>query len=312
MLTVAVCGNHRVVYCTESELAWTLTNMGHQVVKFQENVHTTDEMLAMARFREVQLFVYVHTHGWTTPGKLSLPQLFEQFRAHGIKTASFHLDRFWGLHSDQREARIGEHPFWKTDMVFTADGGHQQEFEARGVRHQWLPPAVAARHCWRGTYRRELAADIVFVGSRRYHPEYKFRTMLVDWLQDRYRKQFRRFGHDVGGVVREAQLNDVYASAKVVVGDSCFAGSPYYWSDRVPETLGRGGFLIHPTTPGLTIDGMAEFSPANLAELQQQIAYWLVHDEERRVCTDKAMAVVRAEHTYTQRMTQLLRTMGFV
>lgn len=39
-----------------------------------------------------------------------------------------------------------------------------------------------------------------------------------------------------------------------MIGDSCFAGSPkgaYYWSDRIPETLGRGGFLIHPYVDGL-------------------------------------------------------------
>jgi hypothetical protein len=151
---------------------------------------------------------------------------------------------------------------------------------------------------------------VVFVGSRHYHPEYRFRTTLIDWLQKTYGGRFRRFGGDAGGVVREAMLNDVYASAKVVVGDSCFAGAPYYWSDRVPETLGRGGFLIHPTTPGLTIPGLAEYKPGNLIELKQRIAYWLTHEKERRACADTAMAAVRAEHTYTHRMATLLETMG--
>lgn len=310
-MTIAVCGNHQVVYCTESELVWTLRQMGHAVLPLQENQTPTHVMWAACASQKVQLFVYVHTHGWKTPGQLSFDQLLYRLREHGIKTASFHLDRYWGLrHHDQREARIGQHPFWKTDTVFTADGGHQSEFAARGVNHQWLPPGVAARHCWRGKVRPEFAYDVVFVGSRKYHPEYPFRTTLVDWLQRIYGTRFRRFNGDVGGVIREARLNDLYASAKVVVGDSCFAGSPYYWSDRVPETLGRGGFLIHPTTPGLAIDGLVGFRPGKLAELRQQIEHYLAHAEERHACSEKAMRAILSEHTYTHRMQTLLTAMG--
>jgi hypothetical protein len=229
----------------------------------------------------------------------------------GIKTASFHLDRFWGLNiSDKREHGIGRHPFWHTDKVFTADGGHQAEFEARGVNHIWLPPAIAARHCYRGISQERFAVDVAFVGSARYHPEYAFRTQLIDWLTKVYGARFRRFAGDTAsGVVRERALNDLYASAKVIVGDSCFAGSPYYWSDRVPETLGRGGFLIHPATPGLHIDGLVTYAPGDLGELREKIDMWVKHGP-RLVCTDKAMAVVKYHHTYTNRMGSVLTEMA--
>ena len=55
--------------------------------------------------------------------------------------------------------------------------------------------------------------------------------------------------------MRGAALRDLYASVDVVIGDSCFGGSPkgaYYWSDRIPETLGRGGYLLHPDVVGLS------------------------------------------------------------
>lgn len=312
MLTIGICGNHRVQYCTESELDWTLRQMGHKVFTFQENVVKTHLMVRACLTNNIQLFLYLHTHHWTSPGTLTMDQVLSQLRQQGIKTASFHLDRFWGLNrADKREDQIGVHPFWRTDAVFTADGGHQAEFAARGVNHHWLPPAVAARHCWRGTYRPELAQDVVFVGARRYHPEYPFRMTLIDWLTKTYGSRFRRFGGDaVGGVVREEKLNDVYASAGVVVGDSCFAGSPYYWSDRVPETLGRGGFLIHPQTPGLSIEGMVEFQPENLTELKACIDHWVTRKEERFTRTEAAMAVVRQAHTYTQRMATVLNILG--
>ena len=251
MLTIAVCGNHRAVYCTESELVWTLKQMGHNVLAFQENAAMTDAMLTLCLAKNVQLFLYVHTHGWTTPGQMSLEQLFDSLRKRGIKTASFHLDRHWGLMAgDQREAKIGRHAFWKTDKVFTADGGHQREFTARGVCHEWLPPAVAERHCWKGMLRPELAYDVIFVGSRRYHPEYKFRTTLIDWLSAVYKERFHRFNGDAGGVVREAKLNDLYASAKVVVGDSCFAGSPVLLERPSPGDTGPGRLPDPPAHTG--------------------------------------------------------------
>ena len=55
------------------------------------------------------------------------------------------------------------------------------------------------------------------------------------------------------GVIRGKELNDLYATAKVVVGDTLCKGFnyPYYFSDRLFETTGRGGFLIHPYIKGL-------------------------------------------------------------
>ena len=311
-MTIALCGNHKVIYCTESELAWTLEQMGHTVLRLQENTVSTNDMLTLCRQHHVSLFLYVHTHGWKTPGTFPMEELIGALRAEEIPTASFHLDLYWGLGQHHREAWVGQHPFWQTDRVFTADGGHQSKFEARGVRHQWLPPAVAARHCYRGNICPEYDFDVIFVGSRKYHAEYPFRERLIQWLERTYHRRFRRFGGDCGGVVREGRLNDLYASAKVVVGDSCFAGSPFYWSDRVPETLGRGGFLIHPATEGLNIEGLATFPARDLETLKGLIDHHIQNPEARHVCTERAMTDVRLHHTYTQRMEVVLAVMRHV
>lgn len=310
-MNIAVCGNHRVPYCTEQELVWTFQSMGHRVIPFQEDASTTDGMLHLCRQGGISLFVYVHTHGWKTPGNLSFESLLEQLRFFGVTTVSFHLDRYWGLEKgDQRESRVGNHAFWKSEYVFTADGGNDELFQARGVNHHWLPPGVAARHCFIGTKQPQFAADVIFVGARNYHPEYPFRSQLVDWLSATYGNRFRRYNGDCGGVVREERLNDLYASAKVVVGDSCFAGAPYYWSDRVPETLGRGGFLLHPKTPGLDIEGLVTFEPGNLLQLKTLIDYYLENEESRQALSLKALNDVREHHTYTNRMQTLLKVIG--
>lgn len=312
-MLVGVLGNHTAPYCTESELDWTFERLGHRVVKFQENFTTTDEIFSRCIDEHFDLFVYVHTHGWHTPGTRTVAQLIQDLKPW-VKTAGFHLDLYWGLnYSDRRQDRIGQHPFWNCDYVFTADGSHQEEFKARGVNHYWLPPAVVERGCFKGEFQARYAAvDVAFVGSRSYHSEYPFRERLIAWLEQTYGAGFRRInGDQPGGVLRESALNDFYASAKVVVGDCCFSGMPKYWSDRAPETIGRGGFLIHPQVEGLNIPGLVTFAPQNLNDLRERIDFYLdpVNEAERIARRDEATAWVWKHETYTQRVQEMLRIM---
>jgi Glycosyl transferases group 1 len=310
-LTIGLLGNHDAPDSTESELAWTLDHLGHKVLRFQEDRDTTERVYKTCKHSGARLLIYVHTHGWETPGVMSIGRMLEKLRRRNIKTASFHLDLYWGLNqNDRRQDRVGDHAFWKTDRVFTADGGHEEGFAARGVRHHWLPAGIVERDCVRGTPRQDLSADVAFVGARDYHPEYPFRGELIRWLETTYGERFRRFNGDTTGIVRGSRLNDLYASVKVVVGDSCFAGIPRYWSDRVPETLGRGGFLLHPAVEGLTIPGLVTYRPRDLDDLRAKIDHYLPREAERRAASDLAFAAVGQQHTYTKRMQELLRVMG--
>ncbi len=306
---VGILGNFQAPWCTECELAWTFNHLGFEVLKFQENEVRTQEIFATMSQIESALLVYIHTHGWSTPGSFSVEELIQKLRDAKIKTCSFHLDRYWGLNrADGREDRVGKHPFFKTDFVFTADGGNQEKFQARGVNHYWLPPAVVERDCYKGKFDPRFACDVAFVGQKTYHPEYPFRGELVNWLHHTYGLQFRHFPE--GPAVRGAQLNDLYASVKVVVGDSCFAGAPYYWSDRIFETIGRGGFIIHPRTLGLDIPFLPVFEPGNLADLKEKIDYWLMFEDEREEWRTIAYYDVKKNHTYTNRVRQILSIMG--
>src|SRR5215472_8378828 len=149
MSTIAVLGNHEASFCTERELDWTLEKMGHSVIRLQENKVTTLDVEQACRERGAKLLIYVHTHGWDVQGDLF--KMLENVKRYGTKTCSFHLDRFFGLNQlDKREERIGTHAFWKTDKVFTADGGNEDGFRAKGVNHVWMPPAVVERDCYFG------------------------------------------------------------------------------------------------------------------------------------------------------------------
>ena len=301
---IAMLGNFGPPHSTENDLAWTLRDMGHTVIQFQENEDTTEEILSGSV--GCKLFLYIHTHGWTTPGRMTLDELIERLRSNGTITASFHLDRYWGLNAnDQREDRVGQHSFWHTEYVFTADGGNQQRFAERNINHVWLPPGVVPMECVLGQRQKDLEIDVGFVGAESYHPEYPFRGQLLEFLRATYGPRFRVFNG-----YRGQSLNDLYASIRVVVGDSCFGGADFYWSDRVPETIGRGGFLIHPVTRGLCIPGLVTFEPGNLLELQDRIDYYLAHESEREHLRCAAHKWVAANETYSNRMTTLLQKVG--
>lgn len=301
-LRIAFLGNFKPPHSTENDLKWTLEDMGHEVVPFQEDEADVRDIVHDSS--EADLFLWVHTHGFD---QLDSEDMLSRLHSNNVKTASFHLDRYWGLNElDQRENKIGKHPFWHTDFVFTADGGNRVRFEGRGIRHFWLPPGVCGRDIRvHGERREDLSVDVGFVGAEGYHPEYPFRGQLIEFLRSVYGEKFRVFqGY------RGQALNDLYASIKVVVGDSCFGGADFYWSDRVPETLGRGGFLIHPASKGLAIPGLVAFEPGNLQQLQDRIDYFLANELERTCLRTVAHEWVKKNETYTNRMKKLLEVCG--
>lgn len=285
-MRIAFLGNF-TEFSTETDLAWTMEWMGHEVQRIQD--HDRDGTF---NFANVDLFWWVHTHGWDHAHGVQ-----KLFKHRAVPTVSFHLDRFWGLNKlDGREDKIGVHPFWKSDFVFTADGGNQERFKERGVNHFWSPPAIAEQWCFRGNFDSALSCDIAFVGSEQYHPEYPFRGELVKWLRDTYGSNFK---HIQG--MRGEKLNDLYASCPVIVGDSCFAGADRYCSDRVFETVGRGGLLVHPYVPGLDFGDYLCYKPQDLDSLKYMIenAQAIYRDSNVR---DVGINNVLAKHTYIQRL----------
>ena len=146
------------------------------------------------------------------------------------------------------------------------------------------------------------------MGSKGYHPEYPFRAQLVDFLTATYGDVFGHYGNDGIGVVRQNDLNTLYASAKVAVGDSCFGGRPNYVSDRYYETRGRGGFLLHPKVSGVDNKGVAHYEHSSLEDLKNQIDYYLEHDTEREQLRSIGHEWVKQNETYTQRSQEIMDT----
>lgn len=251
MVKVAYVGNFVPEHSTENHVRQAWENQGHTVVRIQEG----DEqgyaglMLGMTR---VDLILWTRTHDLAAKwGHRRQLEMLQQAKSLGIPTVGFHLDRWWGL---DREAAVWEEPFFRCSTVITADGGHQSQFERVGVNHVWLPPAVSLGETALGEPQERFKSDLAFVGSWRpgYHAEWTHRPELVAFLQREYKGRIVFWPRPNEPGIRGKDLRDLYASVKVVIGDSCLVGgATHYWSDRIPETLGRGGFLIHPYVEGI-------------------------------------------------------------
>jgi hypothetical protein len=300
--SIAFLGNFKHTFCTESDLAWSAEFLGHEVIRLQENEVTLRDLDSAF---QADMFLWVRTPGFLRIPDDEMYKFLDRLEDASIPSVSFHLDKFWGI--PEREELIGNIPFWQTDLVFSADGGHTKEFIEKGVEHRWMLPGVVLRGCYPGVPQPDLACDVGFVGSvDGYHPCYPERKELVEFLKHRYGHRFRSFqGY------REQRLNDLYASIKVCVGDSIFANqgkSPKYVSDRVTETMGRGGVLVHPEVEGVYFPGWVTHWPGDFEDLARKIDDLLLNPEMRRDMRDVGMSTIRKLHTYDRRIQTILGT----
>lgn len=255
MSRILYIGNAGPPNSTENHIAEAFRNIGAEVTQLQEGPEIWAGLPGYRNLEGVDFVLWTHTHGLSPESTHDEAwHALKRLRQSGIPTVAVHLDRWWGL---GREHQTRE-PFFGCDYVFTADGGHDEEWSDLGINHIWLPPAVITSQTGIGTKRPEFTSKLAFVGSwQSYgHTEWTHRPELIAHLQRRWGKHCAFWPKPGEHAVRGKDLQDLYASVDVLIGDSCLVGgSKLYYSDRIPESLGRGGVLIHPHTEGL--DGKA-------------------------------------------------------
>jgi hypothetical protein len=306
-MRIAFLGNFQVDYSSETHHVVTLESLGHQVVRLQEPSTPVDTILAEALASD--MFVWVHTHGWDTPG---IEQVLKTLREHRIPSVTYHLDLWMGLQR-QRDMRSG--PYWDLDHFFTVDPQMADWLNANSpVKGHFLPAAVFDRECYISDQPSSHANDVIFVGSKRYHPEWEWRPKLIEWLRATYGDRFTHVGGDGDtGTVRGDELNRIYANSKVAVGDTLCLGFNYPWyaSDRLFEAPGRGGFQIFPHIEGVEswFDGMLKtFEFGDFDGLKKLIDFYLEHDADREALRRMTHEHVKKNHTYRNRWATIIKT----
>lgn len=246
-LTVGWIGNFSKPWCSEVHFTASVESLGHRVVRWQENTLDWATLPRLAEGEATQVVFWTRT--WDTPRDV-VTEAFGELRSAGIPSVAYHLDRWWGL---EREYQIHTEPFFRLNLVVSPDD-QAEKWAAAGVNHLWMPPGVYAAECGEvAPNPRRWPHDVVFVGSFPYpHPAWApYRAGLVAAFRGAFGKRFGVWPQR-GRPIRGRDLQELYATAKVVVGDSCLSGSPkMYWSDRIPESLGRGALLIHPRVDGM-------------------------------------------------------------
>jgi len=301
--TIGFIGNFEAPFSTENDRMWSFNKLGHDVIAFQESkvdVETIREHLP-----KLDMLMYSHTHGWEIKG---LIELFKECKKLNIPTVSVHLDRWAWL---EREKDVGKEATWFTEFMFMADGSPEgvELYKEAGVK-KWfyLKPGVIERDCYMAAPDPvKFPHEIIFVGSKGYHPEYPFRPKLVEFLEKTYGDRFGHYGGDGLGTIRGHDLNVLYASAKIVVGDTCFGDRPKYWSDRVTETIGRGGFLLHPKVLDLPVNIMGNYKAGDLDDVKSKVDIWLKQDQDREKVRKFGFEYVKKFANYTIRAEEILR-----
>ncbi len=321
-MKILFIGNFTIDYCTEVHHKKTLEKLGHEVITVQENTATKEEILE--KLDGISLLMHTHTHSWHIQG---IEEVYQACKEARIPTVGYHLDLWFGI---ERERDLETDPYWRIQYFFSVDkkmvdylNSHENMPKAF-----FLPAGVFEDECHLGTPREEYKHDIIFVGSKGYHPEWQYRPQLIEWLQKTYGKRFAHYGGDGRGVVRGERLNDLYASAKVVIGDTLCKNFdyPYYLSDRVFETTGRGGFIIHPYIKGLedlfelheSFDSrnhpqnirsveLITYNFGDFNQLSDLINTFVENDELRNEIRMNGFERTKKDHTYTNRLSEMLR-----
>lgn len=254
-LVIPYCGNFSATHCTEVHVTASLESQGHKVIRLQEDAVSMKDIDAATWGAD--LFLWTHTAGFPKFTFDEMNAWLDAKRAIGLPTASYHLDLFAGL---PRGENLATHPFWKTEYVFTPDGGSPQFFARHGVNHFYLRPGVYDAECVVGTPRKEFEADVIFVGSGSphgaYHPEWGYRRELLAFLVKTYGRRFVKHGgppiHGGRSFIRGADLSDLYATARVVVGDTLCLGPE---DQREPRFGHQRYWCVDEDTEILTSDG---------------------------------------------------------
>lgn len=227
-----------------------------------------------------------------------MPSL-KEFKLRGVKTVCWVFDLYWGY---MRQNRLLDAPYFRVDYVFTTDGGNDNRFQGLGINHQCVRQGIYKPECYRVPERNPKG--VCFVGSD--NTANIERTAALMAVKQHHKEQFRWIGRTDTHEMRGTALNDLYATVKVVIGDSVY--SPHYWSNRVVETLGRGGFLIHQDTSGLSTEypHLVTYPKGDYTALNRLIDYYLTHETERRAIVKKNFAWVKGRYTMDRKCAELL------
>lgn len=299
--TILYFGDFRESYSTERYVAHALKELGYEVIAKQEGDFVIGNNVEniVNEIKGLDPLLVLFSKG-APAGRAEM--FIDGLKTAGIPTATWLFDLYFDLPGADRLRKLKMRiPPYNVETIFSTDGGHEKQWEELGIKHKVLRQGIHEPEAI--LYDLPKTRDVIFVGADAFYT----RAPMLEALKERY--NFEWWGQNKNRI-RGLPLNELYASSKVVVGDS--QPSPKYWSNRVYETLGRGGFLLHPITEGLSeefTDGvhMVFYERGNQKQLNALIDYYLKHDVEREKIRKSGFEHVKKNFTYKHRCIELIK-----
>tara|TARA_R100001015_G_C4633618_1_gene198862 strand:- start:4378 stop:5343 length:966 start_codon:yes stop_codon:yes gene_type:complete len=311
-MKIAFIAKFSKIYDEEGK-ALSLERLGHTVYRFNETTFNQDPLTnninsLLSLTPDVVIFT-----------KLRVPNagdVIKILKENNILTVSWFPDYCFkwnqGLLQNNESC-----PISNADLLLIPDGINEDLFNKLNIEKHCVRQDIYDEFCYRGTPIDNLNKDILFVGTTE-HAIYEHRRPLINFLKNTYGDKFLHLGGSNSDEVRNRDLNDIIASVKVVIGDSLY--NPYYWSNRIYETIGRGGFMLHSYTEGIDeeykvgehFDTYHTYGEnkwgrnIDFDDLKSKIDFYLKNDEKRLSIINKGMEYTKQHHTLLNRSKQVI------
>jgi len=283
-MKITYLGNHNPFELnTEKKVVKAFRQLGHTVDQVDERNWNIYDLIKRTRVSDLFLF-----HKGIRFGK-SLGDLVDLLSHVPCKKALWYFDYVW-----QERERFMEIVAPLVDYGFMTDGS----FVKRNSYDNLITLRQGCEKQKKGKKKKKYEYDIVFTGSI-----YGSREILVNGLKKNYGDRFKYFDNVFG-----REFYNLCASAKIMIAPK-FPSNDFYWSNRIYETLGAGGFLIHPKCEGLKeeYEEYKHFVPyVDGDHLKYLIDYYLEHPEEREQIRKAGQKHTLKNYTYKHRVKKLL------
>ena len=294
---------------TETQLAEAFQKINISLTTFQIGKYTSSEMLKNVSDVKPFVVMVIRTQGKPLLKAEKDDETFMQLlKDHDIMTIHYQLDLFIGI---ERELTLKD-PCFNVTYMCSADGNLKTSRamkEKYGIEHIYCKPGIASEFVYQApSVSKDI--DVLFIGTdSNYLKDWPYRQSLHEFLKKTYRDTYTLIEQGVRG----HELNTLISRAKVIIGDTFCPDfkCDHYWSDRVYEILGRGGFMIHPYIAGMEeefVDNkhLVYYKYGNFKDLQHKIDFYLKRPELRDSIQRLAVNYIRNACTYEYRMKSLL------
>lgn len=292
-MNILYIGKFANFFSTENYVSHALGELGHRIVKLPyRDLKTLEQAVGIIRAHKIDMVLF------SKPSNPIFKDLCKYCKRTKVTTVTWLWDLFFGFPGGRvfpKQARY-------SDYVFSTDGGHDIDWVNMGINHQVLRQGI--HHPDAFMHPPKYKYDIVFIGNTYRIAAYSERLSILGSLRKRYGRRFR-----IECNIRGADLNKFLSQSRIVVGHSI--DSPHYWSNRIYEVLGRGGFLLHPHTEGLEEEfkegvHYVGYDRDNPNDLFAKIDHYLKATDEQEAIRERGHALVKEFYTYETRCRELI------